>query len=119
MTAKSPNPQATKLKAFQAQIWAFYEHSGRHNLPWRGTRNAYKILVSEVMLQQTQVARVLEKYPEFLKEFPTIQVLAEAPLARVLSVWQGMGYNRRALALKRLAEEVVKAKPAASVVERY
>ena len=58
------------------------------------------------MLQQTQVSRVLEKYPEFLREFPTIQALAEAPLSRVLSVWQGMGYNRRALALKRLAEEV-------------
>lgn len=58
------------------------------------------------MLQQTQVARVLEKYPEFLKAFPTVQALAEAPLSQVLGVWQGMGYNRRALALKRLAEEV-------------
>lgn len=96
-----------EILAFQAQIWAFYGHSGRHILPWRRTKNAYKILVSEVMLQQTQISRVLEKYPEFLREFPTIQALAEAPLARVLSVWQGMGYNRRALALKRLAEEVV------------
>lgn len=100
--------QNKEIKAFQAQIWAFYGHSGRHNLPWRKTKNAYKILVSEVMLQQTQVSRVLEKYPEFLRTFPTIQTLAEAPLAQVLGVWQGMGYNRRALALKRLAEEVVK-----------
>ena len=107
MTAKSPKLRLSQVKAFQAQIWAFYGHSGRHNLPWRGTKNAYKILVSEVMLQQTQVARVLEKYPEFLKVFPTIQALAEAPLAQVLAVWQGMGYNRRALALKRLAEKVV------------
>ena len=107
MTAKSPKLRLAQVRAFQAQIWAFYGHSGRHTLPWRGTRNAYKILVSEVMLQQTQVSRVLEKYPEFLREFPTIQALAEAPLSRVLSVWQGMGYNRRALALKRLAEEVV------------
>ncbi|MHB1118183.1 MAG: HhH-GPD family protein, partial [Minisyncoccota bacterium] len=70
-------------------------------------KNAYKILISEVMLQQTQVARVLEKYPEFLQVFPTIKTLADAPLAQVLAVWQGMGYNRRALALKRLAEEIV------------
>jgi len=75
-------------------------------LPWRGTSNAYKILVSEVMLQQTQVSRVLEKYPEFLRAFPTIKALAEAPLTHVLAAWQGMGYNRRALAIKRLAEEV-------------
>jgi len=107
MTAKSPKPQVAKVKAFQAQIWGFWGHSGRHSLPWRGTRNAYKILVSEVMLQQTQVSRVLEKYPEFLRAFPTIKALAEAPLAQVLSVWQGMGYNRRALALKRLTEEVM------------
>lgn len=110
MTAKSPKPQAVKIRAFQAQIWAFYGHSGRHNLPWRKEhskpKNAYKILVSEVMLQQTQVSRVLEKYSEFLRVFPTIEALAEAPLAHVLTVWQGMGYNRRALALKRLAEEV-------------
>lgn len=98
--------QDKEIQAFQAQIWAFYEHSGRHNLPWRKTKNAYKILVSEVMLQQTQVSRVLEKYPEFLREFPTIRALAEAPLTHVLTVWQGMGYNRRALALKRLAGEV-------------
>lgn len=106
MAAKSPKLRQAQIEAFRAQIWAFYGHSGRHNLPWRKTKNAYKILVSEVMLQQTQVSRVLEKYAEFLREFPTIQALAEAPLSHVLSVWQGMGYNRRALALKRLAEEV-------------
>src|SRR3989338_4081553 len=106
MTAKPPNPRRAQIEAFQAQIWAFYGHSGRHNLPWRGTSNAYKILVSEVMLQQTQVSRVLEKYPEFLRAFPTIKALAEAPLTHVLAAWQGMGYNRRALAIKRLAEEV-------------
>ncbi len=76
-------------------------------MPWRKTKNPYKILVSEVMLQQTQVTRVLEKYPEFLKAFPTVNILAEAPLSQVLKVWQGMGYNRRALALKRMAEKIV------------
>lgn len=105
--AKSPKLRMTQVKAFQAQILAFYGHSGRHNLPWRETKDTYKIVVSEVMLQQTQVTRVLEKYSEFLRAFPTIQALAKAPLAHTLSVWQGMGYNRRALALKRLAEEVV------------
>jgi A/G-specific adenine glycosylase len=64
-------------------------------------------MVSEVMLQQTQVSRVLVKYPEFLKAFPTVETLAKAPLSQVLKVWQGMGYNRRALALKRMAEKIV------------
>lgn len=105
--AKQPKLSPTQTKAFQAQIWAFYGHSGRHNLPWRTTKNPYRILVSEIMLQQTQVSRVLEKYPQFLKAFPTIESLAEAPLSEVLKVWQGMGYNRRGLALKRMAEKVV------------
>src|SRR3989344_4945238 len=107
MTAKPPNPRRAQIEAFQAQIWAFYGHSGRHNLPWRGTSNAYKIMLSEVMLQQTQVARVLEKYPEFLRAFPTIEVLAEASLAEVLCVWQGMGYNRRARYLRVAAQKIV------------
>ena len=97
----------TQIQTFQAQIWAFYGHSGRHNLPWRKTKNPYKILVSEIMLQQTQVVRVLEKYAEFLKAFPTVKILAETPLSQVLKVWQGMGYNRRALALKRMAGKIV------------
>ena len=98
--------QKTKIRALRAEIWAFYEHS-RREFTWRKTTNPYKILVSEVMLQQTQVGRVAGKYPEFLKAFPTVKTLAEAPLARVLAVWQGMGYNRRALALHRLAQEVM------------
>ncbi len=79
---------------------------GRHPLPWRHTKDPYRILVSEVMLQQTQVSRVLKKYPKFLAAFPTIQALDRAPLAKVLRVWQGMGYNRRALYLQRLAHIV-------------
>jgi len=76
-------------------------------MPWRTTRDPYKILVSEVMLQQTQVSRVLVKYAEFLKRFPTIKKLAAAPLSNVLSVWQGLGYNRRALMLHKAARIVV------------
>lgn len=106
--AKSPKLRTSKIKSFQAHIWDFYRKEGRHNLPWRKTKNPYKILVSEVMLQQTQVARVLLKYPEFLKAFPNVEMLANASLAEVLRVWQGMGYNRRALALHTLAEEIVK-----------
>src|SRR3989344_4201187 len=92
---------------FRKKVLDSSRASGRRNLPWRKTRDPYKILVSEVMLQQTQVARVLQKYPQFIRAFPDTQTLAKAPLKRVLGLWQGMGYNRRAIALKRLAQEVV------------
>ncbi|MBI4132642.1 MAG: A/G-specific adenine glycosylase [Candidatus Sungbacteria bacterium] len=92
---------------FQAQIRTWFRHH-RRNLPWRKTENPYRILISEVMLQQTQVGRVLPKYRSFLRLFPTIEALARAPLSRVLGAWQGLGYNRRALYLKRLAGIVVR-----------
>jgi len=76
-------------------------------MPWRRTKNSYHILLSEVMLQQTQVERVLVKYPEFLKSFPDLPALAKAPLAEVLRLWQGMGYNRRAISLKKLSELIL------------
>jgi A/G-specific adenine glycosylase len=81
--------------------------SGREHyrdLPWRTTRDPYRVLVSEVMLQQTQVARVLPKYAEWLERFPALAALAEAPLEPILELWSGLGYNRRALALKRAAQ---------------
>lgn len=86
-----------------------YQHYHKHQrpMPWRRAKNPYRILVSEVMLQQTQVERVLVKYPEFLRAFPDLLSLAKAPLAEVLRVWQGMGYNRRAIALKKLAQLVI------------
>ena len=77
-------------------------------LPWRRTRNPYRILVSEVMLQQTQVERVFGKYPEFIKIFPDFHSLSRASLRKLLRVWQGMGYNRRAIALTEIAKRVVK-----------
>jgi len=76
-------------------------------MPWRRTRDPYRILISEVMLQQTQVERVLVKYREFIRAFPNFSKLAKAELSDVLKVWQGMGYNRRGIALKRLAEIVM------------
>ncbi|MDD6785613.1 MAG: adenine glycosylase [Eggerthellales bacterium] len=74
------------------------------DLPWRNTRDAYEILVSEVMLQQTQVARVLTRWERFLHRFPTVDALASASTSDIVDEWQGMGYNRRALALKRCAD---------------
>jgi len=74
--------------------------------PWRNTRDPYAVLLSEVMLQQTQVARVEPRWVLWLEEFPTLDSLAAAPLEAVLRAWQGLGYNRRAIALKRTAEQV-------------
>ena len=95
-----------KIEQLQERVRAYYR-AHKRNFPWRETRNPYRILVSEVMLQQTQVARVLVKYPEFIGAFPTVQTLAKAPLAEVLRVWQGMGYNRRAKFLKQASKEIV------------
>ena len=77
------------------------------DLSWRDTHDPYAIMLSEVMLQQTQVARVQGRWEQWLETFPTIADLAAAPLPPVLELWQGMGYNRRALNLKKCAEEVV------------
>jgi A/G-specific adenine glycosylase len=92
-----------QIRTFQKIIWSYYYANGRHDLPWRKTRNPYHILVSEVMLQQTQVERVLSKYMLFLNIFPTLKSLASAPLSDIITVWQGLGYNRRAVALKKTA----------------
>jgi A/G-specific adenine glycosylase len=97
-----------KSSAFKRLIYDYYKKAGRYDLPWRKTRDPYEILVSEIMLQQTQVSRVLKKYPEFLSRFPTVESLAKAPVSEVLVVWQGLGYNRRALNLKKAAETVIK-----------
>ena len=80
---------------------------GRHQLPWQGTRDAYRIWLSEVMLQQTQVATVLAYYPRFLQRFPDVAALAAAPLDDVLALWSGLGYYSRARHLHRCAQAVV------------
>jgi A/G-specific adenine glycosylase len=91
---------------FRQIISRHYERH-RRSLPWRRTRNPYRILVSEIMLQQTQVERVLEKYALFVRTFPDFPSLAQAPLPDILTVWQGLGYNRRAIALRRIASAIV------------
>lgn len=91
---------------FQKTICEYYRKE-RRSFPWRETDDPYKILVSEIMLQQTQTDRVLKKYDRFVHVFPHFQSLAEAPLIDVMRQWQGLGYNRRALALKRASEIVI------------
>jgi len=95
-----------KIQRFRHIISDYYQVHGR-KLPWRNTRNPYHILVSEIMLQQTQVGRVIEKYEQFLSAFPDFTSLASAPLREILGIWQGMGYNRRAIALKQIAFAVM------------
>lgn len=98
-------PDQSVLNRFTETI---YEHYGasRRSMPWRETTDPYEILVSEIMLQQTQVSRVLPKYHEFLTRWPTIRDLARASLRDVLGVWQGLGYNRRGRALYQSASIV-------------
>ncbi len=108
---KSDQADAQKLshsevESFRGIIYRHYQDHKR-DMPWRQTHNPYHILVSEIMLQQTQVERVVGKYREFLDKFSNFETLAQAPLPEVLAVWQGLGYNRRALSLKRLAHQVV------------
>lgn len=105
-TLKSKGLTANIVREFQALVYRHYEQNGR-TFPWRNTKNPYRILVSEIMLQQTQVDRVTEKYKKFITDFPDFSALARAPLRKILKVWQGLGYNRRALALKKIAQTVI------------
>jgi A/G-specific adenine glycosylase len=104
MTRRKISP--VEMTRFRKAILDYYQSHGRR-LPWRNTRDPYHILVSEIMLQQTQVGRVIEKYEQFLSAFPDFASLALAPLREVLAIWQGLGYNRRAIALKHIAVEVM------------
>jgi A/G-specific adenine glycosylase len=94
------------LTTLQHKLLDWFAAHGR-DLPWRATRDPYRILVSEVMLQQTQVDRVIPKYYAFLAAFPTLEALAEAPTAEVIRLWAGLGYNRRAVNLQRAARAVL------------
>ncbi|MBT0654333.1 A/G-specific adenine glycosylase [Geomobilimonas luticola] len=96
----------SRVAAFRTLVYGHY-HANPRPLPWRDTVDPYAILVSEIMLQQTQVDRVRGKYADFLDRFPDIATLAAAPLPAVLTAWQGLGYNRRAIALHRCAQTVV------------
>jgi A/G-specific adenine glycosylase len=101
----NPRLSPDEVESFRGIIYRHYQ-AHKREMPWRQTRGPYHILVSEIMLQQTQVERVLGKYGEFLGQFPNFAALARSPWPKVLAVWQGLGYNRRALALKRLAQVV-------------
>ncbi len=96
-----------KQERFVETVWNFYAANKREHLPWRQTQDPYKVLVSELMLQQTQVDRVIPKYNAFIKRWPTARHLASASLADVLKAWQGLGYNRRAKFLHQAAKAVV------------
>ncbi len=93
--------------SFAARIIEWQRAHGRHDLPWQDTRDAYRIWLSEVMLQQTQVATVLPYFARFVAAFPTVATLAAAPLSRVLERWSGLGYYRRAHHLHAAARVVV------------
>lgn len=90
-----------------AALLAWFAERGRHELPWRATRDPWAVLVSELMLQQTQVARVLPRYEAFLARFETPAACAAAPVGAVVAAWAGLGYNRRAVQLHRCAATLV------------
>lgn len=100
------SPDETTLLEFRNEIYEYYGGFGR-SMPWRETEDPYRILVSEIMLQQTQVRRVLPKYRALLDRWPTIGALASASQREMLELWQGLGYNRRGLALLEIARIVV------------
>src|SRR6058998_263604 len=101
-----PLPASVSRQWFRRRLLEWYRHNGR-DLPWRQTRDPYRILVSEVMLQQTQVDRVLPKYQEWLDKYPTLAALAAAPEADVSAAWRPLGYNIRPRRLHAIARESV------------
>jgi len=103
---KPPRLDPAGLGELRAEVLAWFAVA-RRDLPWRRTRDPYRILVAEVLAQQTQAARAAAAWPEFLAAFPTVEALAAASPAAVLRAWQSLGYNRRALALRAAAQAVV------------
>ena len=96
----------SEIETFRRTIFDFYRRHARR-LPWRETDDPYRVYISEIMLQQTQVDRVIPKYDAFLFAFPSVHTLARARFTDVLSVWSGLGYNRRALHLHKAAKQIV------------
>jgi A/G-specific adenine glycosylase len=103
MSTSKRAPAPSRRLGGQLLAWG---ESVRRDLPWRRTRDPWRILVSELMLQQTQVVRVVPRYEAFLEQFPTPAACAAAPVAEVLRAWEGLGYNRRALNLHRAAVQI-------------
>jgi len=102
-----PRLDADDLRAFGTKLRAWYRRHAR-DLPWRRTRDPYAILVSELMLQQTQVSRVIDFYHRFLDRFPTVETLAKARESQVVAQWEGLGYYARARNLHKLSRAVVR-----------
>ncbi|MCX7056238.1 MAG: A/G-specific adenine glycosylase, partial [Proteobacteria bacterium] len=92
---------------FAPALLAWYRHHGRHDLPWQQDRTLYRVWISEIMLQQTQVAAVIPYYSRFLERFPDIATLAGAPQDEVLRLWSGLGYYSRARNLQHAAQAIV------------
>jgi A/G-specific adenine glycosylase len=99
--------QPSPARSFATRLTAWQREHGRHDLPWQSTRDAYRIWLSEIMLQQTQVATVIPYYERFVASFPDVRALAAAPLDRVLEHWSGLGYYRRAHHLHAAARAIV------------
>src|SRR3989344_825628 len=95
------------IKKFQKTVWDFYKLNKR-SFPWRNTKNPYHILVSEIMLQQTQTSRVIVFYERWIKRFPDFKSLAGAKFSEIYPYWQGLGYNRRAQNLQKTSQKVVR-----------
>lgn len=101
-----PNLNKKRVKRFQELIFDWFATNQR-DLPWRRTHDPYAVLVSELMLQQTQVDRVKKHWPGWVDRWPTFEVLAEAPTGEVIRAWAGLGYNRRAVNLQRAARQII------------
>lgn len=107
LDAETKSPKNKFNTAFRKNLLRWYD-AHRRELPWRTTRDPYRIWISEIMLQQTRVNAVLEHYRQFLIQFPTVDVLAAAPLETVLAAWSGLGYYRRARMLHEASKKIVK-----------
>jgi A/G-specific adenine glycosylase len=106
-TARVPRQTKPPQSLFAARVIAWQQRHGRNELPWQNTRDPYRVWLSEIMLQQTQVTTVLDYYARFLQRFPDVTTLAAAPLDDVLALWSGLGYYSRARNLHRCAQAVV------------
>jgi A/G-specific adenine glycosylase len=106
VTGKRNGINLNSVQEFRNIMYEYYRKYGR-DFPWRHTRDSYYIVVSEIMLQQTQTDRVVPKFEEFINAFPTVKALATSSLRDVLMLWQGMGYNRRARHLHQLATKII------------
>jgi A/G-specific adenine glycosylase len=106
-SAATLGEMTAQLAHVRSSVLTWYADAHR-DFPWRGTTDPYAVLVSEVMLQQTQASRVADRFPRFLRHFPTVHALATASDADVLAEWSGLGYNRRALALRAAAQAIAR-----------